>query len=81
MHESESEQSTGSVASNVTVNIENTTKDSSPDSAPAVVVEGETDSDDTCEEGGSCDESHDSNQTSKLKNYGTWIYMIMKDLS
>ena len=24
-----------------------------------MVVEGETDSDDTCEEGGSCDESHD----------------------
>ena len=65
MHDSVSEQSTGvegSVASNVTVTIENRTKNSSPDSAPAVVVEGETDSDDTCEEGGSCDESHDSNQ-------------------
>ena len=68
MHESESEQSTrveGSVASNVTVTIESRTKNSSPNSAPAVVVEGETDSDDTCEEGGSCDESHDSQMKSR----------------
>ena len=62
-HESESEQSPaveGSIASNVTVTIESRTKNSSPDSASAVVVEGETDSDDMCEESGSCDESHDS---------------------
>ena len=66
-HASESEQSSqieGSVASNVTVTIENRTKNSSPDSAPAVVVEGQTDSDDTCEEGGSCDESHDTQKRS-----------------
>ena len=49
----------GSAASNVEVTIENRTKNSSPDSAPAVVVEGETDSDDTYEEDGSCDESRD----------------------
>ena len=70
IHESESEQSSqgsrveGSVASNVTVTIESRTKNSSPDSAPAVVVEGQTDSDDTCEEGGSCDESHDTQKRS-----------------
>ena len=67
IHESESEQTSqveGSVASNVTVTIESRTKNSSPDSAPAVVVEGQTDSDDTCEEGGSCDESHDTQKRS-----------------
>ena len=67
MHESEGEQNSqveGSVASNVTVTIESRTKNSSPDSAPAVVVEGQTDSDDTCEEDGSCDESHDSQKRS-----------------
>ncbi|MCG8623365.1 MAG: hypothetical protein MJE68_15405 [Proteobacteria bacterium] len=67
INESESEQSSqvdSSVASNVTVTIESRTKNSSPDSAPAVVVEGQTDSDDTCEEGGSCDESHDTQKRS-----------------
>ena len=67
MHEGGSEQSTlvqGSTASNMAVMIESRTKNSSPDSAPAVVVEGETDSDDTCEERGSCDESHDCKKES-----------------
>ena len=55
----------GSTGSNMAVTIENRTKNSSPDSAPAVIVEGETDSDDTCEEGGSCDESHDHQEGSR----------------
>ena len=55
------------------VMIENRTKNLSPERAPAVVVEGETNSDDTCEECGSCDESHDcqkgSHDNSKLVLY------------
>ena len=67
MHEGGGEQCTlvqGSTALNIAVMIESRTKNSSPDSAPAVVVEGETDSDDTCEEGGLCDESHDCEKES-----------------
>ena len=62
-HEDGGAQSTSredsTASSMAAVMIENRTKNSSPDSAPAVVVEGETDSDDTYEEGGSYDESHD----------------------
>ena len=52
-----------STASNTALTIENRTKNSSPNCAPAVVVEGETDSDD-CDVDGSCDESHDNQKGS-----------------